>query len=455
MSVTEQDEWLPTVGKPELIVVTRSGQGSLLAAEDTLRDAAAKWDGRCEPLFRVATEAVAFAEDKESADVAREMSRYYAVNAAVDRWQAIADEMYARDVEAVYVKPAGETPLGPAPAVTPNFLPRQGYLAAAPGGIGATLAWTFPGGDGTGVRIVDLEWNWMPSHEDLAGNPHHLLFGTLFGLPHHGTAVLGVLGGDRNAIGITGICPASPIAVGSFEGMKTADAITQAAMHLGPGDILLLEIHRPGPRFNFTDPPDKRGYIPIEWWPDDFLAIRFAVSRGIIVIEPAGNGAENLDDPLYDTPHPAFPAGWTNPFRRNVDSGAVIVGAGAPPPGTHGRNWGPDRSRLDFSNFGSAVDAQGWGREVTTAGFGDLQNSPDPRRLYTDRFFGTSSAAPIVAGALACVQGARKAAGKPVLTSLDARRALRMTGSPQQLPPGVPIQRIGNRPNLQQLLALP
>src|SRR6478736_611432 len=37
------------------------------------------------------------------------------------------------------------------------------------------------------------------------------------------------------------------------------------------------------------------------------------------------------------------------------------------------RRHGPDRSRLDFSNFGKAVDVQGWGREATTCGYGDLQ----------------------------------------------------------------------------------
>ena len=49
---------------------------------------------------------------------------------------------------------------------------------------------------------------------------------------------------------------------------------------------------------------------------------------------PPGNGAENLDDALYAARPPGFPALWTNPFNRaNRDSGAVVVGAGAPPPG--------------------------------------------------------------------------------------------------------------------------
>jgi hypothetical protein len=97
-----------------------------------------------------------------------------------------------------------------------------------------------------------------------------------------------------------------------------------------------------------------------------------------------------------------FPAGWANPFPRNpVDRSAILVGAGAPPSGA----FGPDRSRLDFSNYGAAIDAQGWGREVATSGYGDLQNGGDERLWYTATFAGTSSASPIVVGALACAQG--------------------------------------------------
>ena len=54
---------------------------------------------------------------------------------------------------------------------------------------------------------------------------------------------------------------------------------------LGPGDIILIELHYPGPRFNFEDRDDQRGYIAIEWFPDNFDAIRYAVSRGVIVVE--------------------------------------------------------------------------------------------------------------------------------------------------------------------------
>lgn len=36
-----------------------------------------------------------------------------------------------------------------------------------------------------------------------------------------------------------------------------------------------------------------------------------------------------------------------------------FLGAVAPPPGTHGRDHGPDRSRTAFSHHGARVDAQG------------------------------------------------------------------------------------------------
>src|SRR2546429_58554 len=57
------------------------------------------------------------------------------------------------------------------------------------------------------------------------------------------------------------------------------------------------------------------GFLPLEWWPDDFAAIGYATANGVIVIEPAGNGAVSLDDPFYNTPAPGFPADWRNPFN--------------------------------------------------------------------------------------------------------------------------------------------
>ena len=94
------------------------------------------------------------------------------------------------------------------------------------------------------------------------------------------------------------------------------------------------------------------------------------------------------------------------------------------------------------------------GREVTTLGYGDLQNGGSEDRWYADEFAGTSSASPIVVGALACLQGIRRARGVKPLTPAQARAVLRSTGSPQQADTNAPLtQRIGNRPDLKALIA--
>jgi hypothetical protein len=371
-------------------------------------------------------------------------------------------------VEAAYIKPAPEpainrmTPTAPAPAMrSPDFSAHQHYLARAPAGIDAQYAWTQAGGRGAGVTIIDVEGEWRTSHEDLSVNSNGVLSGVMpgnLGWRNHGTAVVGTCIGANNGQGITGICAEAKLGMISIFGdddRTTSAAIREAADKLSAGDIMLIELHYPGPKHGYAEHPNQDGYIAVEWWPDEFEAIQYAVGRGVIVVEAAGNGAQDLDDALYETRDPGFPLGWQNPFRRsNRDSGAILVGAGAPPPGTHGRAlYGPDRSRLDFSNYGSSVDAQGWGREVTTCGYGDLQGG-DEDRWYTDQFAGTSSASPIIVGALACLQGIRRARGEPLLTPASARALLHATGSPQQAGPNAPVsQRIGNRPDLKALVA--
>ncbi|MCP9488991.1 MAG: S8 family serine peptidase [Solirubrobacteraceae bacterium MAG38_C4-C5] len=425
------------------------------------------------PLFGPSEDRVRQAVAEQSAATgaqAPDLSRYYTVEGAADDLEGLAEQILATDgVVGAYVAPApqpaveleGLNEMVPAeelaPPISPDFTARQIYLDASPAGIDARFAWTLPGGRGAGVRIIDIEGAWRFDHEDLIVNQGGVVGTqrTELNWRNHGTAVVSEYGGDVNPFGVTGICPDAHCRGFSFNVTGgAAAAIRAAADALSAGDIILIELHAPGPGASGSG---QDGFIAMEWWPAEFDAMRYASNKGVIVVEAAGNGSRNLDDPIYNTPQAGFPASWRNPFNRAIrDSGAVVVGAGAPPSGTHGRDHGPDRSRLGFSNWGSCVDVQGWGREVTAAAYGDLQGGTDERIWYTDQFSGTSSASPIVVGALGCIQGVRRAQGQPVLNPATARQTLRTTGSPQQDAPGRPAsQRIGNRPNLRQVLGRP
>lgn len=484
----EQAAQAGTIPKGELIVVakqdvgmrsTPAGVSSTKGADtSSLQKLLKDKKISLSPLFGKSEEALigepgARGSSPDSEDLHQHL--FYYLDAPEEQMEEIRERLLEDElIDGAYIKPYGEPPTAPdseepqgtevmeaeegTPATPPDFTSRQGYLNAAPEGIDARYAWTLRGGKGTDVRIIDCEWGWRFNHIDLRQNSGGVLSGTNSSSDDHGTAVIGEYGGDHNRIGVSGICPDAWAAAVAFS-QPTARAIRVAADRLRPGDIILLEIHRAGPKNNFQGRDDQDGYIAIEWWPDDYEAIRYAVNKGIIVVSAAGNGSENLDASIYNTKPTGFPSWWRNPFKRDpLDSGSILVGAGAPPPNTHGRSHGTDRSRLGFSNYGSAIDAQGWGKEVTTTGYGGLWKDPvDPNnrdKWFTDTFSGTSSASPIVVGALGCVQGYLKAQGRIPLTPSRARQLLRSTGSPQQSTSGRPAsQRIGNRPNLRQLIA--
>lgn len=413
----------------------RARAAGLASAADadigSLSSALARHGARLTPLFGLSEERlranIVALQNTEVPDLAT----YYRVEAEDAVLDHVAAVLQAEDlVDGAYVKPDGALPstaveatintMVPStddpPAVTPDFSSYQGYLDPAPGGIDARYACTFDGGRGRGVRVVDCEWAWRFTHEDLTWSQGGVLAETAAADQRsldHGTALLGAISGDHNGLGIA---YDAWVAGSSFHDQSTAKAIRAAADKLGTGDLLLLEIHRIGPR----------GYLAIEWWPDDFAAIRYAIAKGVIVVEAAGNGFQNLDDAVYDQRPEGFPSTWRNPFNAaNPCSVAIMVGAGAPPQGTHGADWGPDRSRLDFSNYGARVDAQGWGREVTSTGYGDLQGGTSQDVWYTSTFSGTSSASPIFVGALACLQGILHERGPLRLTPSRARPARR------------------------------
>ena len=110
--------------------------------------------------------------------------------------------------------------------------------------------------------MIDLEWGWNFSHEDLLQNQGGIVGGTGAADTDHGTCVIGEISGDHNGLGVMGIAPSATIMAVAFS-MASATAIRTAADRFNAGDVILLEIHRPGPRFSFQARSDQRGYIAI------------------------------------------------------------------------------------------------------------------------------------------------------------------------------------------------
>jgi subtilisin family serine protease len=312
---------------------------------------------------------------------------------------------------------------------TRDFSGMQKYLDPAPLGVDARYAWTIPGGKGKGVTIVDIENPLDLDHEDFkpafwisAGKVNS----NGDGWGEHGTSVIGLLIGQHNGFGIDGICPdaeygVSAVIVPESPGSEDdptdeagkiaiAAAIDSAASHLKKGDIILIE--------QFLSNPTKKdfparedcpsafpGSLPVEYDKRCFDAILRASEKGIIVVEPAANGGVNLDDSLYQ--------GLFS--RDHRDSKAIMVGA----------DEGGNRAPACWTNYGSRVDFFSWGNNIVTTGKGDLPFEPfDRHKKYTQSFSGTSGAAPIIAGVIACLQGIQIASGKQLYTADDIRRIL-------------------------------
>ena len=299
------------------------------------------------------------------------------------------------------------------------FNASQNYQDAAPDGIDARWAWTQLNSEGAGVGFVDLEQGWFLNHEDYAGKSPTLLSGDnrdgIGGyVGNHGTAVLGEVSADDNTIGVVGIAPSANTVnvtshwdTASSSSGNVADAIVGALPTLQPGDVLLLEI--------------QKGFLPTEVDVADFDAIRLAVALGIIVVEAAGNGGFDLDNYTDGAGDFVLRRGSID-FK---DSGAIMVGASTST---------VPHNRMGFSNFGSRIDCYAWGENVTTAGYGDLDNGGgDNNGTYTSVFGGTSSASPIITGAAMILQGLYKANTSDRLTSFEMRELLSnpATGTPQ------------------------
>jgi subtilisin family serine protease len=339
---------------------------------------------------------------------------------------------------------------------TPSFDTLQLYCDTPPYGIGAWQVNDSPGGTGSGILLVDVEGNWKYDHEDLnlfidsnlidscSGNSECADTTASGTLSQHGGGVIGILAAPDNGYGMTGICPDVDIGLlcvcNSYDvdSMGVEGLLEVVVDTIGPGDVVIIELHTAGPHCDYESCGDsvwgEPGFICLSWWPaisDLYLEI---YEKGAIVVQAAGNGWENLDDTsIYGT---VFDTAYGTDH-------SIMVGAGWPdgctyaPPDTSLHE--PLLTRCSYSNYGQRVNLHGHGCCVATAAWGfdifgkGMPGGPpynDPKQQY-GYFAGTSSATPIVAGAVVLLNSVWYERHGYYLNADQVCKALFYTGTPQ------------------------
>ena len=367
---------------------------------------------------------------------------------------ALAEALKAwPSVQTAYPEPASS-----APAVDPSaygLSGAQGYLSAAPLGIGARFAFGIPGGDGANQTVIDLETGWTLDHDDIIEHSPQILAGVIENARRpHGTNVLGVICAKNKgataaapSAGIVGIAPnvkavnvvsyyqitqVSPNLPNKLQADPIADAIAYAAYQFessnDPGNVLVLEVQ-------IDDD------LPCEACEAYFETICAATAAGVVVVEAAGNGQQDLD--CYVGTDIAGTHKGERIFDRNTpwefqESGAIMVASSLSP---------VPHERQPQSNFGTRIDCYAWGENVETS---DSNVSGTDKSSHTPYFDGTSAATAIVAGAALSVQGMREALRGTRFTNPSDLRAILSDPTMNTLSKSL-AEKIGVMPNLQAI----
>ena len=356
---------------------------------------------------------------------------------ATDGRVLLGELLGSADVEDAYLEPiltlaggaaaaCGEIPLPEdLPPPTPDFTAYQTYLADAPVGFGFAAVRSILGARGEPLRFYHLEEDWFIAHEDLESLDASSFMGPVSPQgtagANHGTAVVGLVAAARNGFGLTGVADLARVRLASW-GLNggIANTIAMAIADGQPGDVIAIIA---GYNLRLTKPND---YVPAEYFQANFDAILTASTQGLVLVEASLNGDNDLDDPR-------FARRFDLSFR---DSGAILVGA----------TEGGLTSRASFSNYGSRIDANGWGDQVATIGYGDLfYPNRDDLQAYTQHAAGTSAATTAVSGVLVSLEGAARRQLERALSPSEVRSLLRNHGT-------AVTGEIGLRPDLRAML---
>ena len=237
---------------------------------------------------------------------------------------------------------------------------------------------------GAGITVAVVDGTWEPGHEDLVDNADKAGSTNWGGfttenpdssLPHHGTAVAGIIGARDNAVGGRGVAPR--VTLQNFNFLDSQSTYTELAAMMRNTATVAVSNHSYGKRIsNRTTGASTAWYGAVTMGIDNGFG-----GKGVSYVKAAGNGKGNT----------TFKgAGWAPLDGQNNHRGIIPVCA----VNSQGRSsW--------YSSEGPNL----W----VCAPSGDGRTQPAmlvPKGLssYTDRFSGTSAAAPIVSGVIALMR---------------------------------------------------
>lgn len=218
----------------------------------------------------------------------------------------------------------------------------------------------------------------------------------------HGTHTAGTIAAAKNDIGIVGVAPNVKIAgikAGNAAGFFFPEAVVCSFMWAGTHHIQVTNnSYFADPwLFNCRNDPEQRAI-----WEAERRAIKFAISKGTVVVAAEGNQRDDLAHPTQDATSPDD----TTPVTRDITNACAVVPVEVP--GVIGVTANGNKMlKSYYSSYGvgsADVIAPGGDRrfQVTPAAVNGLVLSTFPGNRYAYAQ-GTSMASPHVAGVAALI----------------------------------------------------
>ena len=317
----------------------------------------------------------------------------------------------------------------------------QWHLSASPGvevvagaDVGAPTAWDTTRGDRS-IVVAVIDDGFDLTHPDLGApgkvvNPRDYVDGDVNPFPvtavgdYHGTPCAGVAVAEENGHGVVGAAPDCAFMPVRIPLNLSDSQLAQAFEWVGARADVLSNSWGPPPVFA------PLGFILSETF-DRLAATGGPRGRGCVIVFAAGNYNAPLLDPDntgFDWIHPEFgPQTNTGPIENGFAVHPQVVAVSASTSQNRKAaysNWGAEISVSAPSNNFHPIDRQQRvpGRGIVTTDNETYGEGFTSNNRWTNRFGGTSSACPLVAGVAALVLSAN-----PELAAAEVKDVLQST----------------------------